>query len=131
MIATTTAKTKIISGQSAKKDARWMDIGTIIALLIPFPLIIFWFGLAIAVYVFTRYHPNPKVGHYVQNATYRFYAFAGAFISLGIFLPNNFYYYLLCWLAACLILIPTCIYNLIKIQKDDWQDIIVSEASSD
>ena len=115
---------KIVTGISAKRSARYMDIGNMIVVLIPFPLLIFWFGMAIAVYIFTREHPNIKVGKYIQNATYRFYGITGTFMGIGIFLPGNgFRDYIICWIIAMIILIPTCIWNLYKIQKDEWLDL--------
>ena len=32
-----------------------------------------WLGLSMLVYAMNRHHPNPKVGHYTQQAAYRFY----------------------------------------------------------
>ncbi len=114
---------KVVTAQQAKRSARWMDIGTLIAVLIPFPLLIFWFGAAILIYAMTRYHPNPKVGRYIQSATYRFYGVMGCVIPIGTFIPmGNLYYWLIFWAVAALCWVVPSILSLVKIQKDDWQD---------
>ncbi|MCK7581443.1 MAG: hypothetical protein MZV65_41295 [Chromatiales bacterium] len=49
----------------------------------PFPLLIFWFGASMLVYALNRHHPNPKVGHYTQQAAYRFYGVTGFFVAIA------------------------------------------------
>jgi Na+/serine symporter len=63
---------KVARGSSAKRASALMNYGNLIAILIPFPLLIFWFGASMLVYAMNRHHPNPKVGHYTQQAAYRF-----------------------------------------------------------
>lgn len=114
---------KIVTGAQAKNNARWMDIATLVAIIIPVPFIIFLFGGAILIYSLTRYHPNPKVGKYIQASTYRFYGMVGLAIPIGTFIPLDYRYWLVFWGISAMCLIIPSVLSLIKIQKDDWQDI--------
>ena len=73
---------KVARGSSAKRAASMMNYGNLIAILVPFPLLIFWFGASMLVYALNRHHPNPKVGHYTQWAAYRYYAVTGSLIVI-------------------------------------------------
>lgn len=113
---------KIVTGAEAKNNARWMDIATLVAITFPI-FIIFLFGGAILIYSLTRYHPNPKVGKYIQASTYRFYGIIGLAIPIGTFIPLDVRYWFIFWGVSAICLIIPSILSLIKIQKDDWQDI--------
>jgi hypothetical protein len=67
----------VVSGRSAANAAKFFNYGNIIAVLIPIPFVALWFGGSMLFYAFNRHHPNPKVGHYTQQAAYRFYALTG------------------------------------------------------
>ena len=78
-----------------------------VAILVPFPLLIFWFGASMLVYAMNRHHPNPKVGHYTQQAAYRFYGVTGFFVVVATFIPGGgWIWYLTAWTLAALVLIP-------------------------
>lgn len=118
---------KVITAEISKRNARLFNYGNIISVLIPFPFFIFWFGASMFVYAMYRHHPNPRVGYYTQIAAYYFYALAGFLVVILTFAPKilfeNIYYALLLWLVCALILIPLSIREIMKINKEDWQDI--------
>lgn len=115
---------KVARGASAKRAAALMNYGNLIAILIPFPLLIFWFGASMLVYAMNRHHPDPKVGHYTQQAAYRFYGITGFFVAAGTFIPGGgWVWHLVAWILAALILIPWSIIDLRRIYKDEWADI--------
>ena len=119
-----TAIGKVARGSSAKRAAALINYGNIIAILIPFPLLIFWFGASMLVYAMNRHHPDPKVGHYTQQAAYRFYGVTGFFIVIATFIPGNgWIWHLIAWIVAALILIPWSIIDLRRIYRDEWVDI--------
>lgn len=119
---------KIARASSAKRAASLMNYGNIIAILVPFPLVIFWFGASMMVYAMNRHHPNPRVGYYTQRAATRFYAVTGFFIVIGTFIPGNGWgWYLMAWVAALLILVPWSIMDLRSIQREQWIDIPLDE----
>ncbi|HMR03372.1 MAG TPA: hypothetical protein PKA43_08375, partial [Candidatus Competibacter phosphatis] len=80
---------KVARGSSAKRASALMNYGNLIAILVPFPLLIFWFGASMLVYAMNRHHPNPKVGYYTQQAAYRFYGVTGFFIVIATFIPGS------------------------------------------
>jgi len=115
---------KVARGSSAKRAAALMNYGNLVAILLPFPLLIFWFGASMLVYAMNRHHPDPKVGHYTQQAAYRFYGVTGGFIVIGTFIPGGgWIWHLSAWLLAALVLVPWSIIDLRRIYKDEWTDI--------
>ncbi|MDQ5909559.1 MAG: hypothetical protein QG599_1654 [Pseudomonadota bacterium] len=115
---------KVARGASAQQAAALMNYGNLIAILLPFPLLIFWFGASMLVYAMNRHHPDPKVGHYTQQAAYRFYGITGFFVVAATFIPGGgWIWHLIAWIVAALILIPRSILDLRRIQKEKWCDI--------
>ena len=115
---------KVARGTSAKRAAALMNYGNLIAILLPFPLLIFWFGASMLVYAMNRHHPNPRVGHYTQQAAYRFYGITGFFVVAATFIPGGgWVWHLTAWIVAALILIPWSIIDLRQIHQEAWTDI--------
>ncbi|HMQ14054.1 MAG TPA: hypothetical protein PKD21_11445 [Candidatus Competibacter phosphatis] len=115
---------KVARGSSAKRASALMNYGNLIAILVPFPLLIFWFGASMLVYAMNRHHPNPKVGYYTQQAAYRFYGVTGFFIVIATFIPGSgWIWHLIAWILAALILVPWSIMDLRRIRRDEWVDI--------
>jgi hypothetical protein len=117
--------TKVVTGQSAKNAAKFFNYGNILAILIPMPFVPLWFGGSMLFYAFNRHHPNPKVGHYTQQAAYRFYALTGFLVVAGTFFPVEIIYYLVFWAVSALIIIPWSIYDIRKINQDTWEDVVI------
>ena len=104
-----------------------MDLGNIVAALLPLPLGILWLGGSMLVFAMHKHHPNPKVGEYTQRAAYRLYGVMGAVVPVATFFPGRgFAHWLLAWATAALILIPWSIRSLIRIRRDTWNDVILS-----
>jgi hypothetical protein len=116
---------KIVSGASSRKAAKWFNYGTLVAVLVPLPLAIFWTGMSMLIYALNKHHPNPKVGYYTQWAAYRFYGVAGSAVAVAVFFPVNIIYYLVIWAIAAVILIPWTIYDLYRINQDTWVDCVI------
>ena len=71
-----------------------------------------------------RHHPDPKVGHYTQQAAYRFYGVTGFFVAVATFIPGGGWnYYLAAWALGAVILIPWSIFDLVRIRRDRWEDL--------
>ncbi len=119
-----TEENQIITGKQAKRAARWFSLGNIVSMIIPFPLGIFWFGASMVVYAMQRHHPNPRVGYYTQQGAYQFYAVFGLVLVVATFFGTELLYWLITWAISAVILIPLSIYNLMKINKEQWQDSI-------
>ncbi len=120
-----TPDNQTITAQQAKKTARWFSLGNLLSMIIPFPFGIFWFGASMVVYAMNRHHPNARVGYYTQQGAYQFYAVLGLVVVVGTFFGTDFFYWLVTWAISAAILIPLSIYNLMKINKEQWQDVAV------
>ena len=121
----------VARGSSARRAAAMMNWGNIIAFLLPFPLLIFWFGASIMVYAMNKHHPNPKVGHYTQWAAYRLYGVTGSLVVVGTFFPGSaIWHYLAFWGLALAIVVPWSVIDLIRIRRDEWVDIPVEPANT-
>lgn len=115
---------KIVTGRSARRAATHMDIGNIVAMLLPLPLGILWLGASMLVYALHKHHPNPKVGEYTQWAAYRLYGVTGAVVPIATFFPGRGVdHWLVAWAVAALILIPWSIRSLIRVRRDTWEDV--------
>jgi len=119
--------TKIISAQSARRSATWFNYGNLLAILIPMPLMVFWFGASIAVYTMLRHHPNERVGHYTQWAAYRFYGLLGLVVVVATFYGTSISAWLLTWAVLAIIMLPWTIYDLILIYKEEWCDTVYEQ----
>ncbi|MGC9457032.1 MAG: hypothetical protein ACP5DC_05850 [Halothiobacillaceae bacterium] len=116
---------KIVTGEQARRAAKWFNYGTMVSLLLPLPLMIFWTGMSMLIYALNRHHPNPKVGHYTQQAAYRFYGVAGTLVVVANFFPVDWRYYAGAWAVGALILLPWSILDLIRINRDTWVDCVI------
>jgi len=121
----------IITGQQAKKSARWFSIGNLVSMIIPFPLGIFWFGASMVVYAMHRHHPNPKVGYFTQQAAYQFYSVLGLVVVVAVFFGTDLIYWMITWALAAVIVIPLSIFNLMKINNEQWRDTVLDSESED
>ncbi|VAW96460.1 hypothetical protein MNBD_GAMMA23-1778 [hydrothermal vent metagenome] len=119
-----TEENQTITGRQASRAARWFSLGNIASMIIPFPLGIFWFGASMVVYAMHRHHPNPRVGYYTQQAAYQFYAVLGLVVVVATFFGTELLYWMVTWAISAAILIPLSVYNLMKINKEQWQDVI-------
>ena len=139
--------TKIIPARNARLFARLFNFGNLLSLLpgvVVAPIILFteqekismifmfiamivppilWFGLSIMIYIIARHHPNELVGHYTQQAAYRYYGMIGVVIPVGTFFGTDWQSWIIMGGVVGLILVPWTIWELIKTQKENWQDI--------
>jgi len=113
----------MVPGRKARMAASIFNIGNVVAIIVPIPLGMLWLGLSMLVYAMNRHHPNQKVGHYTQQAAYRFYGVTGFFVAAATFIPGGGWnYYLLAWALAALVLVPWSIIDLVRIRRDQWED---------
>jgi len=118
---------RVARGSSARTAASIMSFGNLFAIIF-IPVIIFWWGASMLVYTMNRHHPNPKVGHYTQQAATVFYGASGFFIVVATLVPaDDWSYYLVAWVLAALVIIPWSILILIRIYRDQWNDILLDD----
>lgn len=145
----TTEAVKIIPAANARMFARLFNLGNLISIvpgLIVAPIIllteqeristifmfiamivppILWFGLSIMIYIISRHHPNPRVGHYTQQAAYRYYGMIGIVIPVGTFFGTDWQLWIMMGGAVGIVLVPWTIWELVKVQKENWQDVTI------
>ena len=98
-----------------------------IIMLVP---MILWFGVSIAIYIIAKHNPNERVGHFTQQAAYRYYGIIGFIVVAGTFFGTDVDLWIYTWLISAAILVPLSIYDLILIKKEQWADVeIEGEAS--
>ena len=143
-------ETKIILAANARKFARFFNIGNLVSLLpgiIVAPILllteleristvfmfiamivppILWFGLSIMIYIIARHHPNERVGYFTQQAAYRYYGMIGIVIPVGTFFGTDWQLWIMMGGVVGLVLVPWTIWELIKIQKEHWQDVEIT-----
>jgi hypothetical protein len=120
------AQPRLIPARASRAAARYFNYGNLVAVLLPVPLGILWFGASMVVYAMNRHHPNPRVGHYTQHAAYRFYGVVGFVVAIGAFFATGLKTWLITWAIVALILLPWTVWDLWQIQQEDWQDTTYS-----
>lgn len=145
------AEPQLISARSARFTATLFNVGNIVAmlpglLLAPYILLakpagtamvllfvlmivppILWFGASMVVYAMARHHPNPQVGHFTQQAAYRFYGSFGLVIPLGTFYGTDWRLWIITGGVVALVLIPWSILDLYRIRHAEWLDTTLTE----
>lgn len=86
---------------------------------------ILWFAASIVIYIIARHHPNERVGHYTQQAAYRYYGIIGVIVVAGTFYGTDVKLWLITWVITALILVPWSIVDLIRIRRESWQDTTI------
>jgi len=116
---------KHLSANSQRLSATIFNIVSMVASTLP-PLLMIWIAASIFVYASVAHHPNPRVVHYNRIAGYRFYGVAGAMVILGqpIYgLFGNWHGLLALWAIIALVVIPLGLRDLVRVQREDWQDM--------
>ncbi len=140
-----------VSARSARRSASLFNYGNIVAvtpglLLAPYILIerpagvtmvllfvlmmvppILWFGISMVVYAMARHHPDPLVGHFTQQAAYRFYGLFGLIIPVGTFYGTDWHLWILTGGVIAALLIPWSLLDLRRIRRTPWQTTVLSE----
>lgn len=123
---------KIISAEQQRASARIFNLASMVAVLIP-PLLMIWIAASIFAYASVAHHPNPRVVHYNRFAGYRFYGVAGAMVVFGqpIYgLFGNWHGLLAVWAIMALAVIPLGLRDLIRVQRENWQDMDIIEVNT-
>ncbi len=144
-----------ITGRSARKSASLFNLGNILAILpglvavtivgtessnhkaiiVMFIMMIvpniLWFAASIVIYIIARHHPNERVGHYTQQAAYRYYAIVGVIVVAGTFYGTEVKLWLITWIITALILVPWSIADILRIRKETWTDMTLDKEVRD
>lgn len=147
--------TKIVTAASARNFARFFNLGNFFSILpglIVAPILllteqdkissifmfiamivppILWFGLSIMIYIIARHHPNERVGHYTQQAAYRYYGMIGIVIPVGTFFGTDWQLWIMMGGVVGIVLIPWTLWELMKVQKENWQDVTIDNTTGE
>lgn len=122
---------KIISAAQCRRSAQLFLVGSILAVIVP-PLIMVWIAASIFIYASVAHHPDHRVREYQRWAGYRFYGIAGALVvilnftgELKSLLGGAFNMWLTVWAVSLLVVLPLGIWDLIRISRENWQDMAV------
>lgn len=119
---------RVFTADRCRFAAQLFNIGTIIAVIVPFPLLMIWLGASMFVYAANAHHPDERVAHYTRRAGFRFYGFAGAMVIVGQLLMSvlgGLHGVLAIWGILAVALIPLAVRDILKARKEEWKDIVV------
>lgn len=106
----------LLFGQPEKMTMVFMFI----IMLVP---MILWFGVSIAIYIIAKHNPNQRVGHFTQQAAYRYYGVVGFIVVVGTFFGTDVNLWIWTWLISAAILVPLSLRDLFLIKKEQWLDV--------
>lgn len=122
---------KLISAAQCRRSAQIFIIGSMIAVLVP-PLLMVWIAASIFAYASVAHHPDLRVREYQRWAGYRFYGLVGTLIvvlnfssEMKAFLGGGMNLVFTVWALSLLVVVPLGIRDLIRIHRENWQDMRV------
>lgn len=133
---------KTVTAASQRRDAKLFNIFSCAAVGL-MPLIIptlLWIAASIFVHASVAHHPNPRVREFLYPGGYRFYGLVGALVVLLNFSPQMSkwvpgvipmgplhlpMFWVWVWVAALLVVIPLGLRDILRANKENWQDMTV------
>ncbi|MBZ0096998.1 MAG: hypothetical protein K8H75_16715 [Sulfuricella sp.] len=122
---------KLISASQCRSSAQIFIIGSIISVLVP-PLLMVWIAASIFAYASVAHHPDMRVREYQRWAGYRFYGLVGTLVvalnfsgAMQAWLGGGMNLLLTVWVLSLLVIVPLGIRDLIRISRENWQDMLV------
>jgi ABC-type antimicrobial peptide transport system permease subunit len=122
---------KLVSAAQCRRSAQIFIIGSMISVLVP-PLLMVWIAASIFAYASVAHHPDMRVREYQRWAGYRFYGLVGTLIVVLNFsgemkdlLGGGMNLVFTVWALSLLVVVPLGIRDLIRIHRENWQDMMV------
>lgn len=119
-----------ITAAQCRRSAQIFIIGSMLAVIIP-PLTMVWIAASIFIYASVAHHPDQRVREYQRWAGYRFYGIAGTLVvilnfagPLKALLGGTFNMLAAVWAVSLLVVVPLGIRDLIRISRENWQDMM-------
>jgi len=123
--------TKLVTAANCRRSAQIFIIGSMISVLVP-PLIMVWVAASIFAYAAVAHHPDLRVREYQRWAGYRFYGLVGSLIvvlnfsgDMKIWVGGTTNLLYAVWALSLLVVVPLGIRDLIRISRENWQDMSV------
>jgi hypothetical protein len=121
----------LITAAHCRRSAQIFIIGSMLAVVIP-PLIMVWIAASIFVYASVAHHPDMRVREFQRHAGYRFYGLVGSLVvvlnfsgEMKAWLGGGMNLMLTVWAVSLLLVVPLGIRDLIRINRENWQDMMV------
>jgi hypothetical protein len=122
---------KLISAAQCRRSAQIFIIGSMISVLVP-PLLMVWIAASIFAYASVAHHPDMRVREYQRWAGYRFYGLVGTLVvvlnfsgAMQAWLGGGMNLVFTVWVVSLLVVVPLGIRDLIRISRENWQDMKV------
>jgi hypothetical protein len=122
---------KLISAAQCRRSAQIFIIGSMISVLVP-PLLMVWIAASIFAYASVAHHPDMRVREYQRWAGYRFYGLVGTLVvvlnfsgAMQAWLGGGMNLVFTVWVVSLLVVVPLGIRDLIRISRENWQDMLV------
>lgn len=122
---------KWVSATQCRRSAQMFILGSILAVVV-FPLVMVWIAASIFVYASAAHHPDRRVGEFQRWAGYRFYGLVGSLVvvlnfsgEMKAWVGGGVNLLLAVWIVSVLVVVPLGIWDLIRISRENWQDMRV------
>jgi len=122
---------KLVSAAQCRRSAQIFIIGSMISVLIP-PLLMVWIAASIFAYAAIAHHPDMRVREYQRWAGYRFYGLVGSLVvvlnfsgEMKAWVGGTTNLLFTVWALSLLVVVPLGIRDLIRISRENWQDMKV------
>ncbi|MDP2878198.1 MAG: hypothetical protein Q8N74_01535 [Sulfuricella sp.] len=122
---------KLVSASQCRRSAQMFILGSMLAVAV-FPLIMVWIAASIFVYASAAHHPDHRVGEFQRWAGYRFYGLVGTLVvtlnfsgEMKAWVGGGVNLLLAVWALSLLVVVPLGIWDLIRISRENWQDMLV------
>jgi hypothetical protein len=119
---------RAIAGDKCRFSAQVFNFATILAVLIPLPLLMIWIGASMFVYAANAHHPDERVAQYTRRSGYRFYGATGAMVIFGqpiLSWLGGFKGTMAVWGILAVLLIPAAVWEIFKARREAWCDLVV------
>jgi hypothetical protein len=120
-----------ITAVQCRRSAQIFIIGSMLAVIIP-PLVMVWIAASIFVYASVAHHPDMRVREFQRWAGYRFYGLVGSLVvilnfsgEMKAWLGGGTNLLFAVWAVSLLLVVPLGIRDLIRIRRENWQDMTV------
>lgn len=122
---------KTVTAAEQKRAAKIFIQLSCLAVIVP-PLLILWIAASIFVYASIAHHPNTRVVDFLRPAGHRFYGLVGGLVVALNFSPQMASWaggwtslMIALWVLAVLVVVVPGIRDLMRADREDWQDMTV------
>jgi hypothetical protein len=119
---------KVLEAGRCRFAAQVFNLATIMAVIIPIPLLMIWIGASMFVYAANAHHPDERVARYTRRAGYRFYGVVGAMVIFSqpiLSWVGGYKGVFVIWALIAIGLIPAAIWEIFNARREAWRDIVI------